>query len=129
MSPPLPGPSVALAGPGTVEALAALLGSLVVGGLAILAGTRLVADEGDLVRATFTAGVGALVWAFLDGIPVIGPLVAAVAWIALVRVRHDTGWLGATVAGFVAWMVAVVLAAALSFVGLPVTEVVGVPGA
>ncbi|MFB6134093.1 MAG: hypothetical protein ABEJ55_03815 [Halanaeroarchaeum sp.] len=51
------------------------------------------------------------------------------AWIALVRIRHDTGWAGASVAGVTAWLIARVLAAVLGWIGLPVVEVVGVPGA
>ncbi|WP_259517595.1 hypothetical protein [Halanaeroarchaeum sp. HSR-CO] len=114
--------------PGMIDGLAALLGSLLVGGLGIAAGTQLVAGDGDLVRATITAGIGALVWAFLDGIPLLGPVIALLAWIGVLQVRHDTGWGGAAVAGFVAWIVAGVLAIVLSAIGLPVTEVVGVPG-
>lgn len=115
-------------GPGLIDSLAALLENLLVGGLGILAGTQLVAGDGNLVRATITAAIGALVWAFLDGIPLIGPLVALLAWIGVLHVRHDTGWTGAAVAGFVAWIVAGTLALLLSAIGLPVTEVVGVPG-
>ncbi|MFB6070490.1 MAG: hypothetical protein ABEJ76_05645 [Halanaeroarchaeum sp.] len=120
--PPTPGPSV-------VEPLAELLGSLLVGGFAIAAGTHLVADDGDLLRATITAALGALVWAFLDGVPLVGSLVALVAWIAIVKVRHDTGWLGASAAGLVAWIVAAVLVFVLASLGLPVTDALGVPGA
>ncbi|MFW5937920.1 MAG: hypothetical protein ACOCSN_03170 [Halanaeroarchaeum sp.] len=115
-------------GPGVFESLAALLGSLLVGGLGILAGVQLVSGDGSLVRTTITAALGALVWAFLDGIPLIGPLVALIAWIGVLHVRHDTGWTGAAAAGFVAWIVAGVLAFVTSAIGLPVTEVVGVPG-
>lgn len=115
-------------GPGTIDWLAALLGSLLVGGLGIAAGMQLVASDGDLVSATITAGLGALVWAFFDGIPLVGPVIALLAWIAVLQIRHETGWSGAAVAGFIAWIVAGILAFVLSAIGLPVTEVVGVPG-
>ncbi|MFB6125217.1 MAG: hypothetical protein ABEJ59_04595 [Halanaeroarchaeum sp.] len=121
MTPPTPGP-------GIVESLARLLGSLLVGGLAIAAGTSLVVGEGDLTKATITAGLGALVWAFLDGVPLLGTLLALVGWIAVVRVRHDTGWLGATATGLVAWLVAAVLVFAMATLGLPVNGAIGVPG-
>ncbi|MFB6081981.1 MAG: hypothetical protein ABEJ67_04085 [Halanaeroarchaeum sp.] len=117
------------AGPGIVESLATLVGSLLVGGLAIAAGTALVVGDADLTAATVTAGLGALVWAFLDGVPLLGPVLALVGWVAVVHVRHDTGWLGATAAGLVAWLVAGVLVFALATLGLPVTDALGVPGA
>lgn len=129
MAHPFAGPGPIVAGSGFIEAVAALSGNLIVGGLAILAGTRLVAGDGDLRRATITAGIGALVWAFLDGVVLLGPFVAALSWIALVRVRHDTGWPGAIAVGVVAWIVAGVLAFVLSSLGLPVSDVIGVPGA
>lgn len=111
-----------------VDSLATLLASLLVGGVGIAVGTGLVVGDGDLVRGTITAGIGALVWALLDGVILIGPILALLAWIGVVKVRHDTGWLGAGVAGLVAWIVAGVLVFALALVGLPVTHALGIPG-
>lgn len=115
--------------PGTAERLLGLLLGLLVGGLALFAGGRFVAAERGYDHAVLTAVLGALAWALLSPIPLVGPAVALVAWVAVLKWRYPVGWPRAAAVGVAAWVVAVVVVAALGLLGIPVTGAVGVPGA
>jgi hypothetical protein len=118
-----------LAAHGLTETFATFVVSLLVGGLALAVGQRLVVGEADLVGATATAAIGAVAWAIVDGVPLIGPLLALAAWLAIIHWRFDAGWFGSAVIGGVAWVTAVVAVAIGVTLGLPLEEAIGIPAA
>ncbi|WP_254521511.1 hypothetical protein [Natrinema caseinilyticum] len=103
--------------------------SLLVGGAALHAGTYVVSDARDYAHAVLTALFGALVWAVLEPIPLLGGLLALVAWVAVLRWRYRLGWWRSAGVGVVAWVAAVVVLAALELVGIGSLQAPGVPGA
>lgn len=115
--------------PGVDEPLLGLLLGLLVGGLALFVAGRFVAEGRGYDHAVLTAALGALAWAFLSPIPLVGSAVALVAWVAVLKWRYPVGWPRAAAVGAAAWVVAVVVVAALGLLGVPVTGAVGVPGA
>lgn len=117
-----------------VEGLIAFAVSLLVGGLAIHLAARYVTYRDQPVSLTFehavvTALLGAIVWAVLESIPLIGSLLALVGWIAVIRYRYPGGWTRAGLTGVVAWAAAVVTLAALDLLGVDAVSALGVPGA
>ena len=109
-----------------------LLGTLV-GGAALVVAARFAVyrdHSGDttLRHGVVTALLGALVWALLAWVPLIGTLLALGGWIALLYVRYPGGWTRAVITGVGAWAVAVVVLAALDLLGLGGFSAVGVPG-
>lgn len=108
--------------------------SLLVGAAAIhVAATYVVyRDEpGSLSfeHALLTALLGALVWALLEWVPLVGALLALSGWIAVVKWRYPGGWTKAAVTGAAAWAAAVIVLAALELVGIGGVSAFGVPGA
>jgi hypothetical protein len=63
------------------------------------AGALIASDAESYAYAVLTALLGALVWALLEPVPVIGGLLALVAWIAVVRWRYTGSWLRAVATG------------------------------
>lgn len=118
-----------LAAAGLTETFATFVVSLLVGGLALAVGQRLVVGDADLTVATLTAAIGAVAWAIVDGVPLLGPLLALGLWLVIIKWQFDAGWIGTAVIGGVAWITAVVAVAVGSMLGLPVEEAIGIPGA
>lgn len=67
-------------------------------------------------------------WALLSPIPLLGPLVALVGWVAILKWRYPVGWLRAGGVGLAAWATAVVVVTALELLGIHTAGAVGVPG-
>jgi len=111
------------------DRLLTFVGSVLIGGVAIHAGALIASDAESYAHAVLTALLGALVWALLEPVPVIGGLLAMVAWIAVVRWRYAGGWLRAGATGVAAWAAAVVVLAALDLLGVGALSALGVPGA
>jgi len=112
-----------------VGALVAFVIALLVGGLAIYVSARLVAGIDDYGRAVLTALLGAVAWALTSWIPLIGLLIALVAWVGVVNWQYPGGWARAALIGVVAWLAAlVILFAANAVLGLGIGAF-GVPGA
>ena len=103
--------------------------SLLVGGGALHVGTHVVSDGQDFAHAVLTALLGAIVWALLEPVPLLGELLAIVAWIGVVRWRYQLGWLHSVGVAVVAWTAAVVVLAALELLGIGPVSALGVPGA
>ncbi|ELZ19477.1 hypothetical protein [Natrinema limicola] len=114
---------------GIEDRLLAFSVSLLVGGVALHVGTHVVADARDYAHAVLTALLGAVVWAVLESVPLLGGLLALIAWVAIVRWRYRLGWLRSAGVGVVAWTAAVVVLAALELVGIGSVSALGVPGA
>lgn len=80
-------------------------------------------------HAVLTALLGAVAWALLAWVPVVGSPLALVGWVGVIRWRYPGGWIRAAVTGAAAWAVAVVVLAALELVGVGSVSALGVPGA
>lgn len=116
-----------LAAGGLTETFATFVVSLLVGGIALAGGERLVTGETDLAASTLTAAIGAVAWAIVDGVPLLGPLLALGLWLAILHWRFDTGWFGTGVIAGVAWIVALAALTVGAALGLPVEEAIGIP--
>jgi hypothetical protein len=92
-----------------VGSIVAFLVALLVGGLAIYISARVVADVDDYSHAVITALIGALAWALTSWIPLIGPILALVAWVWVINWRYPGGWVNAAIIGAVAWLSALVI--------------------
>ena len=107
--------------------------SLLIGGFAIHVAAKYAVYTGSrgltFEHAVITALLGAVVWALLAWIPLIGSLFALVGWVSVVRWRYPGGWVKAGVTGIAAWAAAVVVLAALELVGVGSVSAFGIPGA
>lgn len=82
----------------------------------------------NYVHAVVTALLGAIAWALTVWIPIIGPILALVAWVWVINWRYRGGWGAAIVIGVVAWIAAVVVLFVLNgIMGLGIGAF-GVPG-
>lgn len=123
------GPPAAAGGEPFGDSVVVFAVSLLVGGFAIHVAASHVVGAGDYGDALLTALLGAVAWAILDFVPLVGPLVALVAWIAVIKWRYPVSWICSVLIGVVAWAVATVVMAALALVGIGSFEALGVPGA
>lgn len=116
-----------------VDSLVAFVVGLLVGAVGIYAGARVLADVEDYAYAIGTAFVATAIWilvALLVGwIPLLGPLLAFVAYLAVLNWRYPGGWLRATGIAIVAWLASLLVLSALAAVGLTTPEAIGVVGA
>jgi len=106
--------------------------SLLVGGLGVYVGASVLADEDDYGHAVVTALVGALVWAIaaalLGWIPLVGPFVGLLAYLAVIKWRYRGGWLTAAGIALVAWIASLAVMSILASAGVGGFDVIGVPG-
>lgn len=112
-----------------VDSLVSFVVSLLVGGVSLFVAAQvLTRGRGrDVEYAVWTALVGALVWAVLSWVPVVGSLLALVGWVLVVAWRYPGGVVRAVLIGVLAYLVAGVLLALLAEVGVNVSGVVGIP--
>ncbi|MFC7155019.1 hypothetical protein ACFQPA_06065 [Halomarina halobia] len=119
---------------GLTSSIVAFVISLLIGAIGIHIGATLIIDRDvGFGRAVFTALVGALVWAlvsfFLGWIPLLGPLLAVIAWIGVINWQYPGGWFAAAAVGVIAVIAsAVVLWLLGTFLGVGM-DALGVPGA
>lgn len=92
-----------------IGSLVAFIIALLIGGLAIFISASLVVDVRNYSYAVITALIGAIAWALTAWIPLIGPLIALVVWVGVIKWRYPGGWVSAAIIGFVAWLSAVVI--------------------
>jgi hypothetical protein len=107
--------------------------SLLIGGLGIFVGAKLLAGSGDYGHAVITAALGSLVWgitAFLFGdIPILGPVLVLLAYLAVIKWRYRTGWVTAGGITLIAYVTVLVVLTVLSDLGAGlVTDIPGIPG-
>ena len=111
-----------------IGSLIAFVVALLVGGLAIFISARIIVDVDDYSHAVVTAIVGAIAWALTSWIPLIGPILALIAWVWVIKWRYPGGWATAGAIGIVAWLSALAILFVLnSALGLGVGAF-GVPG-
>ena len=102
--------------------------ALLIGGLAIYISGRIVTGVEDYSHAVITALIGAIAWAIGSLIPLMGVLVALIAWIWVINWRYPGGWKDAAIMGVVAWVAALIIIGLLNAVlGLGI-DAFGVPG-
>lgn len=111
-----------------IGSLVAFIVALLVGGLAIFVSAKFVVDVDDYSHAIVTALLGAIAWALTSWIPLLGPILALIAWVWVINWRYPGGWGTAAAIGIVAWLAALVILLVLNAVlGLGVGAF-GVPG-
>ncbi|MFB6206603.1 MAG: hypothetical protein ABEJ05_08785 [Haloglomus sp.] len=107
--------------------------SLLIGGLGVFVGASLLAGSRNYSHAVITAALGSLVWAvvsfLIGGIPVLGPVLVFLAYLAVIKWRYRTGWITAAGITLVAYITVLVVLAVLSDLGVGlVRDIPGVPG-
>jgi len=102
--------------------------SLLVGGFGIYVGARVVTGTEDYSHAVITALVGAVAWAVLAWVPVIGGLLALVAYVWVIKWRYRGGWVNAILIALVAWIATAIVVVILNALGVHATGI-GVLGA
>jgi len=112
-----------------IGSFVAFLVALVVGGLAIYASARVVVDVDDYSHAFVTAILGGFAWGLTAWIPLLGPIIALIAWIWVINWRYPGGWGAAAAIGFVAWLAAIAILFVLNAVLRLGVGAFGVPGA
>ncbi len=111
-----------------VGSIVAFTIALLVGGLAIYVSASVVADVQDYSHAVVTAVLGAIGWAIFSWIPLVGTLLALIAWVGVINWRYPGGWKNAAIIGVVAWLSALVILFVVNAVfGLGIGAF-GVPG-
>lgn len=115
-----------------IDSLIVFIVSLLIGALGIYVGARIVADVDDYGYAIVTALIGAIVWVviafFFGWIPLLGPLLALLAYIAVINTRYPGGWANAIVISLIAWVAALIVLYVLGVLGIAAFEAIGIPG-
>jgi len=115
-----------------IDSILVFVVSLLVGALGIYVGARVVADYDDYTYAIVTALLGAIVWGvvgfFFGWIPLLGPILVLIAYVAVINARYPGGWVNAILIALVAWIASLVVLYALALVGIGGFEAVGIPG-
>ena len=115
-----------------IESIIVFVVSLLIGAVGIYLGARFIVDVEDYTYAFGTALVGAIVWAivgfFFGWIPLLGPLLVLVSYLAIVNWRYPGGWIQAAAITLVAWISVLVILYALAAIGVTGFEAAGVPG-
>ncbi|WP_436923608.1 hypothetical protein [Halosimplex amylolyticum] len=116
-----------------VDSIIVFVVSLLVGALGIYIGASVITDHEDYTYAIVTALIGAIIWGvvgFLFGwIPLLGPILVLIAYVAVIQFRYPGGWGDAILIALIAWIASLVVLWVLAFVGIGALEAVGVPGA
>lgn len=115
------------------QSLVVFIVSLLIGAFGIYVGGRVVTDYEDYTYAIVTALIGAIAWAlvsfFLGWIPFLGPLLAFIAYLAVVNWRYPGGWVDALAITLIAWVAVIVVLYVLALLGVTSFGAFGVPGA
>ncbi|GAB3664579.1 hypothetical protein GCM10028856_03810 [Halopiger thermotolerans] len=106
--------------------------SLLIGALGIYAGAKVVVDAADYTYAIITALIGALIWGivglFFGWIPLLGPILAFIAYLAVINARYPGGWIDAAAITLIAWVSVLVVLYVLAILGVTAFDAIGVPG-
>lgn len=118
---------------GLTDTAVVFLVSLLVGGLGIHLGSLVIVGESEYGRAVWTALLGALVWGVVGflfaGLPLLGPVLVFLAYLAVIKHRSRAGWLEAGGIALVAWVASLAVLWMLAVAGWTSFGAVGVPGA
>lgn len=111
-----------------IDTVIVFIVSLLIGALGLYVGARVIVDVDDYGHAIVTALVGAIAWAIVSWIPLIGALVALIVYLAVVNWRYPGGWVDAILITLIAWIAAAAVLYVLSFLGFVSFGAFGVPG-
>ncbi|WP_440772612.1 hypothetical protein [Natronorubrum sp. DTA28] len=115
-----------------IESLIVFAVSLLIGAIGIYAGAKVIVDSEDYTYALVTALLGAIIWGvvgfFFGWIPLLGPLLVFVAYLAIINARYPGGWVDAAAITIVAWLSVLIVLYVLALVGVTGFDAVGVPG-
>ena len=116
-----------------VESIIAFLVSLLIGAAGIYLGASVLTDVEDYTYAIVTALVASLVWfvvaLFVGWIPLLGALLALLAYVAVINYRYPGGWLDAIGIALIAWVASFVILYVLALLGITTFSAIGVPSA
>lgn len=105
---------------------------LIIGGSGIYVGARMTVGDSDYGKALLTALIGAVIWAvvgfFFGFIPLLGPLLTFIAWLAVIKSQYEGGWINALIIATIACISVLVILYLLASLGIGGFEAVGVPG-
>ncbi|RDI69664.1 hypothetical protein [Halopelagius longus] len=106
--------------------------SLLIGAAAIYVGARIIVDESDFTYAIVSALIASIVWSvvafFVGWIPLLGPLLALVAYIGVINWRYPGGWMQAGGIALIAWLISLVILYVLATIGFIAPGATGVLG-
>ncbi len=115
-----------------IDSLVVFVASLLIGALGIHIGAQVITGVSDYTYAFVTALFGAIVWAvvgfFFGWIPLLGPVLVLLAYLAVVKRRYPGGWINAAGITLVAWIAVIVVLYLLALVGATSFDAAGVPG-
>jgi hypothetical protein len=115
-----------------INSIVVFVVSLLIGALGIYIGAQVIADYDDYTYAIVTALIGAVIWVvvsfFLGWIPFLGPLLALIAYVAVINMRYPGGWGAAIGISLIAWIASIIVLYILAVLGLASFEAFGVPG-
>ena len=115
-----------------IESIVVFVVSLLIGALGIYAGAKIIVDVEDYTYAFATALIGAIVWAivgfFFGWIPLLGPALVLISYLAVINWRYPGGWVQAVAITLLAWISVLVVLYVLAFLGITGFEAAGVPG-
>ncbi|SFS10828.1 hypothetical protein SAMN05216559_3815 [Halomicrobium zhouii] len=115
-----------------VESIIGFVVSLLIGAAGIYLGASILTDVEDYTYAIVTALIASLVWfvvaAFLGWIPLLGALLALLAYIAVINYRYPGGWVEAIGIALIAWIATVVILYVLALLGITSFSAIGIPG-
>lgn len=114
-----------------VSSLIVFIVSLLIGALAIYIGARIVVGVDNYTYAIGTALIAAIVWVivsfFFGWIPLIGPLLVLIAYLAVIKWRYPGGWISAIAIALIAWIAGIVILMILGALGIVPFDAIGVP--
>ena len=115
-----------------IDSLLVFIVGLIIGGLGIHIGAMITIGKSDYRKAVWTAFVGAIIWAivgfFFGFIPLLGPAITFIAWLAVINSSYKGGWLNALIIAGIAWASVLIILYLLATLGIGAFEAVGVPG-
>ena len=115
-----------------IESIIVFVVSLLIGALGIYLGAQFIVDVEDYTYAIITALIGAVVWAvvgfFFGWIPLLGPLLVLLSYLAVINWRYPGGWIQAAAITLVAWISVLIVLYVLALIGVTGFEAAGVPG-
>ncbi len=106
--------------------------SLLIGALGIHIGAIVISGVTNYTYAFFTALIGAIVWSItgllFGWIPLLGPVLVLLAYLAIVKWRYPGGWIDAVGITLVAWIAVIVVLFILASADITSFDATGVPG-
>lgn len=115
-----------------LDSLVVFVASFLIGALGIHIGAMVIADVSDYAYALFTAIIGAIVWSivgfFFGWLPLLGPAIVLLAYLAVIKRRYPGGWIDAAGITLVAWLSVIAVLYVLATAGVTSFDAAGVPG-